>query len=71
MINFTKAFGNVKSHAMFFSPYLDTFINVYGVETDSPSVFMNIKGTKKAKRLGGKKAASYIEYVQIDLAKGE
>lgn len=67
MINFTEAFGNVKSHAMFFSPYLDTFVNVYGVETDSPSVFVNIKGTKKAKRLSGKKAAAYIEFVKANM----
>ncbi|AHY25246.1 hypothetical protein AVV36_gp164 [Pectobacterium bacteriophage PM2] len=40
---------------MFFDAASDTYIHVWGVETATPVVKMNIKDTKRQKKLTGKK----------------
>ena len=67
MFHFTKAFGTISSHAMFFCEEAKTYIHVWDVETDSPTVKMNVIGTKRQQKIAGKKAAAYVAFVKTKI----
>ncbi|QJT71836.1 hypothetical protein TH1_154 [Shewanella phage Thanatos-1] len=67
MISFTKSHGSIQSHAMFFCEEAQTYIHVWGVETDSPIVKMNIPSSKAQKKVYGKKMQKCIDFTKSQI----